>query len=222
MSGSVVIKGSKNGITLVLDENEDFDVLKEKIEKKFKDSAKFLGNAKTALAFDGRELTDDQKDEIVKIITDNTELEIVCLIDHSDDANAVFLNALQKQMMDMTASNAKIHKGNLRSGQAIESDTGIVVLGDVNPGASLVSKGSIIVLGSLRGTVWAGADGNASCFVLSTDMTPMQIRIADTIARSPDRKEAREQNILKIALLDENGSICISPLTKEIINGLSL
>ena len=83
-------------------------------------------------------------------------------------------------------------------------------------------KGNIIVLGSLRGTVWAGAGGNTSCFVLSTDMTPMQIRIADTIARSPDRKEAREQNTLKIAVLDENGSICISPLTKDVIGSLSL
>ena len=34
MAGSVMIKGTKNGITLVLDENEEYDVLKEKVEKK--------------------------------------------------------------------------------------------------------------------------------------------------------------------------------------------
>ena len=48
MAGSVMIKGTKNGITLVLDENEEYDVLKEKVEKKVSESAKFLGNAKTA------------------------------------------------------------------------------------------------------------------------------------------------------------------------------
>jgi septum site-determining protein MinC len=61
MNGSVMIKGSKNGITLVLSETEEYDVLKSKVEKKFKDSAKFLGNAKTAISFEGRKLTEEQK-----------------------------------------------------------------------------------------------------------------------------------------------------------------
>ena len=122
----------------------------------------------------------------------------------------------------MTQGNAKIYKGNLRSGQSIESDTGIIVLGDINPGASLISKGNIVVLGSLRGTVWAGADGNTNCFVIATDMTPMQIRIADTIARSPDRKDQNDQKDIKIAFLDENSAINISRLTKDVINGLIL
>lgn len=222
MSGSVIIKGSRNGITLVLDENEEFDVLKEKVEKKFKDSAKFLGNAKTALSFDGKKLTDEQKDEIIKIIGENTDLEIVCLIDNSDEANEPFKSAVDKKISAMTQGNAKIYKGNLRSGQSIESDTGIIVLGDINPGASLISKGNIVVLGSLRGTVWAGADGNTNCFVIATDMTPMQIRIADTIARSPDRKDQNDQKDIKIAFLDENSAINISRLTKDVINGLIL
>ncbi|MBP5179325.1 MAG: septum site-determining protein MinC, partial [Lachnospiraceae bacterium] len=184
MAGSVMIKGTKNGITLVLDENEEYDVLKEKVEKKFSESAKFLGNAKTALAFEGKKLSDEQKDEMLKIITDNTDLDIVCLLDNSEEANGKFAAAVNDKILEELTRYAKIHRGNLRSGQSIETDAGIVVLGDVNPGASLISKGSIIVLGTLRGTAWAGVGGNKDCFVICSDMMPVQLRIGDIIARS--------------------------------------
>ena len=219
---SVVIKGSKNGITLVLDENEEFESLKEKVSKKFSDSAKFLGNAKTALAFEGRKLTDEQKDELVKCIKENTELDIVCFMDNSEEGNLKFAQAVEKTLTDMNAANARIYKGGLRSGQVIESDTGIIVLGDINPGASLVSKGNIIVLGALRGTAWAGSGGNANAFVIASEMNPMQIRISDTIARSPDSRERMDDRNIRIACLDENGSICISPLSKDIVSHLVL
>ena len=124
-------------------------------------------------------------------------------------------------MLEQLAGNAKIHKGNLRSGQSIETDAGIVVLGDVNPGASLISKGNIIVLGSLRGTAWAGVGGNTNCFIVCSDMMPIQIRIGDIIARSPDNQVNSSAKETKIAYL-ENNQICISPLSREIINGLSI
>ena len=219
MNGSVMIKGSKNGITLVLSETEEYDVLKEKVEKKFAESAKFLGNAKTAISFEGKKLTEEQKEELIKCIMDNTQLEIVCILDNSEEGNAAFKQAVEKKNNELTAANARIYKGNLRSGQALESDAGLIVLGDVNPGASLVSKGNIVVLGSLRGTAWAGAGGNENCFVICSDMMAMQIRIADIIARSPDRQESKTGKDIKIAYL-ENGSVCISPLSKDIISNL--
>ena len=221
MAGSVMIKGTKNGITLVLDENEEYDVLKEKVQKKFAESAKFLGSAKTAIAFEGKKLSDEQKDEMIKIITENTSLDIVCMLDNSDEANGKFAQAVNEKMLEQLAGNAKIHKGNLRSGQSIETDAGIVVLGDVNPGASLISKGNIIVLGSLRGTAWAGVGGNTNCFIVCSDMMPIQIRIGDIIARSPDNQVNSSAKETKIAYL-ENNQICISPLSREIINGLSI
>jgi len=221
MNGSVIIKGTRNGLSIVLDENEEFETLKEKVASKFKDSAKFLGNAKTAVSFEGRKLTEEQTDELVGCITENTELEIVCILDRSDEGNAPFEQAIEKKMAEMSSSMARIHKGYLRSGQALESDTGLIVIGDVNPGASLKANGNIIVLGSLRGMAWAGAGGNTGCFVMASDMMPVQIRIADTIARAPDRQESISDKSTRVAFLDGNGSICITPLSKEAVAQLN-
>jgi len=114
-------------------------------------------------------------------------------------------------------SNGCFYKGNLRSGQALEFDNSVVLIGDVNPGASVTSKGNIIVLGALRGTVFAGSDGNEKAFVMALDMSPVQIRIADTIARSPDNPEKINTKEPKIAFL-ELDNIYIEPITKKTLS----
>jgi len=99
----------------------------------------------------------------------------------------------------------------------LEFDNSVVIIGDVNPGASVSSKGNIVVLGALRGTVFAGSAGNEKAFVMALDMSPVQIRIADTIARSPDDQEKSTAKEPKIAFL-ELDNIYIEPITRKILS----
>lgn len=79
----------------------------------------------------------------------------------------------------------------------------------------------MIILGSLKGNVFAGASGNVNAFVVALDMDPMQIRIADTIARSPDNPRKKNQKETKIAFW-ENGNIYIEPLDKDVLGDIRL
>lgn len=87
-----------------------------------------------------------------------------------------------------TQSIGMFYKGTLRSGQKLESDDSIIIIGDVNPGASVIAGGNIVIIGSLTGSVQAGANGNRNSFVMALSMEPIQIQIADIIARSSDKK----------------------------------
>lgn len=113
------------------------------------------------------------------------------------------------------------YKGNLRSGQVLESDKSIILLGDIKPGANVISKGNVIVLGSLRGNVFAGADGNKNAFVVALDMRPVQVRIDDFIARSPDEPEKEKDKKAKIAFL-EGENIYIEPISREAFNDIQV
>ncbi|WP_081980812.1 septum site-determining protein MinC [Neosynechococcus sphagnicola] len=73
----------------------------------------------------------------------------------------------------------------LRSGVEIRHAGTVVVLGDINPGSSVIADGDILVWGRLRGVAHAGARGNASCLIMALQMEPTQIRIADYVARAP-------------------------------------
>jgi len=74
----------------------------------------------------------------------------------------------------------------LRSGQTIRYAGHVVVMGDVNPGAEIVSTGDVVVWGRLRGVVHAGASGNDNAAVCALMLAPTQLRIGKFLARSPD------------------------------------
>ena len=74
----------------------------------------------------------------------------------------------------------------LRSGQSVKSEGNIVLIGDVNPGSEIIAKGDITVWGILGGIAHAGCDGNAWAKVRALKMNPIQLRIADVLARRPD------------------------------------
>lgn len=222
MDNSVVIKGSKNGITVVLDSELDFKELKSKVAIKFKDSRKFLGDAKTAVSFDGRTLTEEEEEELIEVIRAYSKLDVICVLNKDEGRNKKFEQAVDSTISEMNLTTARFYKGNLRSGQCVENDAGVIILGDVNPGASIITNGNIIVLGALKGMAYAGAGGNKNSFVIALEMNPMQIRIADMIARAPDKPSRKKIKGPQIAYLDTNNNICISEYSKDVINILTI
>lgn len=63
----------------------------------------------------------------------------------------------------------------------------VIILGDLNPGSNVVAAGDILVWGRLRGFVHAGAWGNSNCRIMALQMEPTQLRIANAVARAPEK-----------------------------------
>lgn len=78
----------------------------------------------------------------------------------------------------------------LRSGMEIRHPGTVVVLGDVNPGSSIIADGDIVVWGILRGVAHAGAAGNSRCLIMALRLEPTQLRIGDQVARAPEKPPA--------------------------------
>jgi septum site-determining protein MinC len=78
-------------------------------------------------------------------------------------------------------------KQNLRSGQVLRYDGHIVVLGDVHAGAEISATGDVVVWGELKGIAHAGSKGNGRSEIRALRIEAIQLRIADFIARRPDR-----------------------------------
>ena len=219
MSSSVKIRGSKHGISLKIDENASFEDIKKDTASEFKDAGKFLGDEKLAIVFEGKYLTEQQQDELVDIIHQNCNVHIVCIMDGSPEQEKKFQKSVQETLMEFDASTGQFYKGHLRSGQVLEFEQSVIIIGDVNPGASIISKGNIIILGSLRGTAYAGASGKKNCFIVAMDMQPIQLRIADVFARASDNGKAVAEP--RIAFV-ESENIYIEPLNKSVLNDITL
>lgn len=79
-----------------------------------------------------------------------------------------------------------LHRGTLRSGDHLEVEGSLLLLGDVNPGASVRASGHVLIWGRLRGTAHAGSLGHADARIIALQLRPLQLRIADAVARGPE------------------------------------
>ena len=107
-----------------------------------------------------------------------------------------------------TAPALTVHQGPLRSGEHLQAEGSVLVLGDVNPGAQISAVGHVLVWGRLRGVAHAGRSGDDQATIVALQMRPLQLRIAGAVARGPD--EVPAAGLCEEARL-VNGEIRIDP-----------
>lgn len=187
MRNTVVIKGNKAGMSVFLDPDVPFEQLLEDIATKFQESAKFWGSVQMTLTLEGRTLTPSEEFQVINVITEHSQIEILCLIDRDANRMKQCEKALNEKLMELSATTGQFFRGNLREGESLESEASIVIIGDVGRGAKVTAKGNVVVLGELNGTVTAGVAGNRDAVIVAIDMAPMQLRIAEYSGKFQDK-----------------------------------
>ena len=118
-------------------------------------------------------------------------------------------NTSEINKKNLTFSKTHFHQGTVRSGEYLESPGDLLILGDVNPGAKVSAEGNIIIWGRLLGIAHAGTKGNSKAKISALQLSPVQLRIANKVARGP--KEKPQLGLAEQARIDSE-EIIISPL----------
>ena len=87
---------------------------------------------------------------------------------------------------DGGAAPLRVHQGTLRSGDHLQTEGTVLLLGDVNPGALVSAGGHVLVWGRLRGIAHAGCNGDSTARIVALQLRPLQLRIATAVARGPE------------------------------------
>ena len=154
------------------------------VEEKFRQSADFFKNAKMAVSFSGRTLSISEEEQLIQVITQTTNLEIICIIDHDERKELIYKRAVAQCLSEREKSDGQFYRGTLKRRQLLESESSIVILGDVEFGANCtLAKGNIIILGTLYGSVHAGAAGDRNAFIIALSMQPQRLVIGDIEAK---------------------------------------
>ncbi|MCD8025109.1 MAG: hypothetical protein LUE64_06195 [Candidatus Gastranaerophilales bacterium] len=74
----------------------------------------------------------------------------------------------------------------LRSGQVLDYDGNVVIIGDCHPGSEIKATGDITVWGVLGSVAHAGIKGNCEAKIRALKMNAVQLRIANCYSRRPD------------------------------------
>lgn len=218
MQSSVVIKGCKAGMTVILNPDVPFEQLIEDIGRKFRESARFWGAIQMTLTLEGRRLTPSEEFQIVDAITANSQIDILCILDTDANRIARCEKALTERLMELSSQTGQFYKGSLGRGDILESEASIVIIGDVGHGARVIAKGNVIVLGAVNGNIHAGAAG-ANAVIVAFDMAPTQLRIGDSSTKTEEKGKRLGRGPM-IVSAEEDGLI-IRPIKKSFLNYLN-
>lgn len=215
----VVFKGKKDGITVLLDESAEFPTIIDALDKKVIDARKFFGGGKTAISFTGRNLSEEEERQLLDVIVKNADVDISFVSntpvkkDKSDLSSFTLETGTLGKDIPLLPSEhvTKYHNGSLRSGQFIRYSGSVVVIGDVNPGAEIIAKGNILVLGAAQGLLHAGCTGSIDSFIFAARLFPIQLRIAHVMTFIPKDMNSDKKNNASYAYI-KNGQIYIAPL----------
>lgn len=183
----ITVKGMTVPALLVkLDENMSVEDNIAQIKDKL--SGDFFKGSLAVLDYEGTKISQEDIKKIEEAIR-NTNTK---LLGHKPSLKLDKLPKTAAPEQKQDVKTLRLINKNMRSGQNVEHEGDVLVIGDVNPGSYITASGNIIVMGMLRGIVHAGAGGDDGAIVIALKLRPQQLRIARWIARSPDESEDPE------------------------------
>ena len=141
MDRLVTIKSNRYGMELRMNPDVPFEEIQKAVVEKFTDAAGFFKNARMAISFTGRTLTATEEEILIQTITETTGVELLCIIDQDEKKELMYRSIVEQTLSNIQKREGQFYKGTLRKRQVLESESSIVILGDVEPGAKVVSKG---------------------------------------------------------------------------------
>ena len=179
MKDPVLIKSNRYGITIFFDPYMPYGELLTEVQKKFQSSAHFFGHADMAVEFEGRTFTKEEEQLMAEVIQDAAKIQILCIIEKDTDTEEIHRRMLDESLETFHERDGQFYRGTLRGKQILESETSIVIVGDIEEDAIVASKQNVVVTGTIYGTVIAGASGNYDAIIAALRMRPKRLRIGD-------------------------------------------
>lgn len=203
---NVMIKGTKDGLMLHLDDSCSFSDLLKELEVKLSENYQFQENdplLSVKLHTGNRYLNPEQMKQIEEVIHQKKKLVISEIL-----SNVVTMEKAKswREEHQITTINRVV-----RSGQIIEVPGDLLLIGDVNPDGTVRAGGSIYIMGQLKGIAHAGFKGNHQAVIAASVMTPAQLRIANQVTIAPDRYSKKEHE-MECAFMSDEEEIIIDKL----------
>ncbi|MFC4767908.1 septum site-determining protein MinC [Effusibacillus consociatus] len=173
----VTIKGIRDGLVFLFDDQCSFEEILSDLKEKLhgaQGQLLFGPIVRVTIQTGRRIVTEIQKQQIREILSIYGNLII-----------QEFVSARESESINPTGGPF-LYKGTVRSGQRVEHDGDITIVGDVNPGGQVLATGDIFVMGTLRGMAHAGCKGDENAVIGAVYFQPTQLRIGSVISRAPD------------------------------------
>jgi septum site-determining protein MinC len=205
---NVTIKGTKEGLVLHLDDSCSYEELKRELDLKLSANSRTQDErhvTSVKVEIGNRYLIESQREELKNLILQKKNFVV-------DDIES---NVITKEEAEQLMAETEVLTVSriIRSGQVLEVPGDLLLIGDVNPGGTVIAGGNIFIMGTLKGMAHAGCFGNDQAVIAASSMKPSQLRISDCLNRAPDNNsQNNEKREMECAYIDENRQIIVDRL----------
>lgn len=214
----VEFKGNKKGIIVNVKRKASFEEIRQCIIDKIETSIGFFNGAKI-YSINYNHLSDVELLRLKEDITSRFDIEFI-----------------EEEIKIPYAYYETKYVNNMRSGENVEFEGDVVVMGDMNPGcqviatgsavvmgnispgAKIIAYGNVVVMGKVEGFIHAGAKGNKNAYIVANNLKPMVLKIANYIAEAPDDEYLQRSEINPEIAFTSNETIVIENYLPKKIN----
>lgn len=204
MNSCVNVSQKSNLVLIKLNSEASFEDIIINIKKKLIQLKKIYKGERTPIMITGKVLKNREMNEIERLVKEILDVEV-----DFDMPKALGLHNIKRTFtQEVSHSETVFHRGSLRSGQRLEEEGSVVIIGDVNAGAEVIAGDNVIVVGALRGLAHAGAKGNEKAIISAGRLDTVQLRIANTV-KELNREEEPFHKVCYVYIDETNGRIVI-------------
>ena len=144
MKKAINIKLNKNETKIEISEKATYEEIEKELKEKVKELKKLYKEEKTPILVTGKVLKNQEIEDVKTIIKRALDVEIKI-----DSPEELGLHGIKRTYSkEINIAQTEYYRMSLRSGTRIENESSIVILGDVNSGAEVISGENIVIVGT--------------------------------------------------------------------------
>jgi len=182
----VELKMVKEGLVLVVKEYEDFEDVETEISRLISSMSGFFSEGDRVMLSipEGEKYSNDLPGIVGLLQRFGIRVDEVSL-SKSKKGTGVATGKKFTGVIPRQQEGTKVLKRNLRSGQLLVHNGCVMVFGNVHPGAEVMAGGSVVIFGSLKGSVKAGLREGETALIAALDFSPSFVQIAGYTMNEP-------------------------------------
>lgn len=176
MQKQVLLKGTKEGYQLVIQSSASFKEVEQQAEElihQLKKETTVGQKIELVVKTGNRLFTEKEEERIRSIIEEHASFEVKAF----EAEVLTHEQALKWHKENSTTLEVRT----VRSGQLIDVEGDLLLVGAVHPGGTVRATGSIFIIGELKGVAHAGFEGKDQAVIVANFLYNAQVRIADHV-----------------------------------------
>lgn len=199
MEEMIKLKGTGDGVKIYLSSSYEMAEIIHGLRDKLIEYRKFFGEGKCNVYFIGDNISESDRlrlESVTKTMLPQVSVnfgekklfkKIEKLMEKAEEKpTEEEVKPYIPSMEEVIANNfkhnrARFFEGIVKPGKRVESDSHMILVGDVMEGGEVCAAGNVIVFGRLMGNAIAGAGGSKDAYILALDFMPKNLAITSVM-----------------------------------------